>query len=128
MWLSIALFAASLPFDAYCTRSQGCNPAWATLLIGWLGSFFWYANPFLVLSWLLVRRGSGFLPVTGSIALLISGSFLVFPTVLINEAGGTDRVQSFGTGYWLWLLSNGTMAIAGAVMMVLKMFPKRASG
>lgn len=124
-WLSIALFTTSLFFEAYSTGAQDWTPAWATLLIGWMGSFFWYANPFLVLSWLLARRGSRFLPVTSSIALLISGLFLVFPTVLINEAGGTADVRSFGTGYWLWLVSNGTMAICGAVMLVLKTLSAR---
>lgn len=126
MWASIAIFSVSLAFNGFYIESD--NPkAWSScfglLLVGWLGIFdgiiAWFANPLLVVSWILsrmrrTRKIAFFLAIA---ALLVAVSFLLVSDVMRDEAGNRARVSSYGIGYWLWLTSI-TVAMFGAALGV----------
>lgn len=73
---------------------------------GILECFIWSANIwfFLAISCLFFRRFIASI-IIGIIALLISGSFMFWKTVLVSESGREANIYSLETGYFLWLTS-----------------------
>ena len=122
--VSFILFIASLTQYAFLLEDSQKNRSWAPsllpLLIGWLGvleyCFAWFANPMLLLAWILsffpASRvvGLGFAVVATGLSL----SVLVWrPDIW----GDNDKavILQYGAGYWLWVASIVTALIACAI-------------
>ncbi|WP_426061941.1 hypothetical protein [Hymenobacter sp. B1770] len=123
---SMALFAISLTQYAYCTEADQngeCTQAVSVLLVGWLGivgggvALTWFANPFLLLSWMLALNFTKFAVLTSGFALLLMLSFLAFREVMVNEAGGYSKIAETCSGYWLWIASALVMLVGNLIVM-----------
>src|SRR5262245_45979426 len=86
--LSIAAFFACLPFASFCKPlKRTCDgiPAWAILIWGWMtirmGKWhvLWFANPGLLLTWVLILFASG----TRSLGLKIIAVIYAALTVVL---------------------------------------------
>lgn len=120
--LSLALLLTSLPFPCYVVEGRtGFGEGIALLLIGWMGVFdgqvAWLANPLLLLGWcatfLRLPRIIGL-----TLTLLATGfalGFLLYPDILVNEAGHRAAITGYRTGYWLWVGST-LVALLAAVL------------
>ncbi len=112
--ISIALFAISLTQKCYCTTST-CGDSILVVLIGWLGLFSggatltWLANPFLVMSWILLEKNLKASMIFSALAGLLSLAFLMFDGIVDTEAGHVREIVSYKAGYWLWLGSCWVM-------------------
>jgi hypothetical protein len=139
---SIALFLASLTTHAYCAGD--CADSLAILLTGWLGviteigsfanwimnynestlpggwgsSLAWVGNPFLILSWLVMRRNPPLAFRLSIIAVVFALSFLFFDKVIGNEAGHYRVIREIKAGYWLWLAS--AIAMTGGAWILFR--------
>ena len=120
---SISLFIISLTQKCYCTTSE-CGDSIMAFLLGWAAllsggaGISWLANPLLFASWILLRKNlklSMFLSVA---AALLSLSFLLFDTVIANEAGQKHQIIAYKLGYWLWMGSNLVMLLGTFVLML----------
>ena len=121
--ISVVLFITSLTQKCYCTTTA-CADSIMVFLLGWAATvsggagFVWIANPLLFASWLLLKKNlktSMFLSV---FAALLSLSFLLFDSVLDNEAGQKHEITSYRPGYWLWTASTLCMLVAAFVLML----------
>lgn len=82
------------------------------LPIAWVGAGWGaYANPFFVYVVFKSHRGKP-APVAVLLMLLLALTTLSFDKMLVNEAGSTSQVVSWGWGAILWGLSLATIAIA----------------
>ncbi len=121
---SIALFAISLTQKCYCTTST-CGDSIIVVLIGWLGLFSggatltWLANPFLVMSWILLEKNLKASMLFSVLAGLLSLAFLMFDGIVDTEAGHVREIVSYKSGYWLWLSSCWVMLV-GTFWLQLK--------
>ncbi len=122
LW-NAAIFACSLPFDAYTTAWHGesSQNGFGLLLVGWLGVlmgyFEWIANPLLLMAWicLWVRKPRHAIPFAVA-ACAIAFAFAFRDKILVNEAGNICRIVSLDAGYWLWISSAaGTLGSAIAM-------------
>ena len=119
--LSVGLFLLSLTQKCFCTTNE-CSDSIAVFLVGWLGiplggaSLAWLANPLLILSWYMTKRNSRHSLTVSLLATLACFSFLLFDTVIVNEGGGSERVVSYKTGYWLWVSSAATMFVGNIIL------------
>ena len=120
---SISLFIISLTQKCYCTTSE-CGDSIMAFLLGWAAllsggaGISWLANPLLFASWIMLRKNlklSMFLSVA---AALLSLSFLLFDTVIANEAGQKHQIIAYKLGYWLWMGSNLVMLLGTFVLML----------
>ena len=125
LFVSIALFVASLTQQAYCTSSL-CRSGLDALISGFFGfwsgegaTIIWIANPILFLSWIFFRRKSKIVLFLSLAAMLISLSFLLFKTVLDNEAGHLNPIIERSLGYWLWIASSVSMFTGNMVLYLL---------
>jgi len=113
IWVSIAIFFICLSFPGYYYGDMAEERGGLDLLLtGWLGSFFWYANLFYLLS-LFSYKKTEISSVFSVLSLLISISFLgasQAPSGDIN-GGGNVSISGYGMGYFLWVLSIGILAI-----------------
>ena len=126
-WFSVLLFALSLLGNGYCLNNQCTNHGLSILLIGWLGLLSvkqsgvlfvlaWYANPFLIFSWISTSLGWRHLALlAGGTALLFGVAFLSVERQLMDEAGGVGKITGYGIGYWLWIASM-CAGLAAAVL------------
>ena len=123
--LGFGLFTFSLFNTCFCT-DNGCRTSIEALLIGWLAMFTggaaisWLANPFLIVSLVLLTKNKNSAWIFGLIASLMSISFLKFQLVIENEAGHYNQITKIGLGYWLWLSSCLTMFIGSLTIRILK--------
>lgn len=83
--------------------------------MGWLGlidlHFSWYANAFLLLSYLnadKTRISAAF----GLAAFLLALSFLGYEKIIVSELPSYAEITAYGWGYFLWIMSIGIFAIA----------------
>lgn len=115
---SIIVFLISLFNNCYVanqTEDTIGSFGLAAFLFGWMNvskSFIvWCANPFFILTIILlfVRRIAAV--VTASVAFALAVSFQFFDEVLINEGGTVAKITSFSIGYWLWLTSIGLLLL-----------------
>jgi len=74
------------------------------------------ANPFLILSWLLLTKSNKKTWVFGSLATVFAVSFLSFKTIIDDEAGHYNQITNVGLGYWLWLTSC-VVTLVGSLTM-----------
>lgn len=113
IWVSIAIFFICLSFPGYYFGEMAEEKSGLELLlIGWLGSFFWYANLFYFLS-LFPYKKTEISSVLSVLSLLIAISFLgasQVPSGDIN-GGGNVSISGYGIGYFLWVLSIGIFTI-----------------
>ncbi len=109
--LSLAAFVASLAFEAFAGERYS-RRGYECLLIGWgamaVNCYAWFANPLLLVAWVLrLTKWRLIAIVFAVLSLLLMLTFLRFDSMLINEAGGTERILRIGLGYWLWIASAG---------------------
>lgn len=121
--LSFLLFIISLTQTAYITQPADsiASHALVALLTGWLNfmgpGISWFANPLLVVSWILLLNNKiKFSLISSSIAVLFSLSFLLFDKIALDEAVNYGEILGYGAGYWLWLASCFTVFI-GSVLI-----------
>lgn len=121
----IGLFIFSLFNICFCT-DNGCRTSIEALLVGWFAmltsgaAMTWLANPFLIISWILLKRNKNIAWIFSLTALLFSISFLQFSTIIENEAGHYNSIKRIGPGYWLWLSSCLATFIGSLTLQVLK--------
>ncbi len=126
---STFLFVCSLTQKCYCTTNQ-CGDSIMAVLVGWMGFFFggaaltWLANPVLWVSWIFIKRNCRLSFICSIISPLICLSFLLFNTVIDDEAGHYNKIVDYKIGYWLWLTSALAMLIGN---MILYAFKKRVT-
>jgi hypothetical protein len=124
---SILLFIASLPFKAYCTGAE-CREGYILLLVGWLGivdlrhpaNLTWFANPLILFVWILTAANSAKARSFSLICLGIAASFIFAENVLIGASANGSTTTSFSIdrrfGYWLWLASIASAAVAAQLV------------
>ena len=108
--VGIGLFIFSLFYTCFCTDNV-CRTSIEALLIGWLAmltggaAITWLANPFLIITWILLTKNKKPAWLFGLTASIISISFLKFQVIIENEAGHYNSITKIGLGYWLWFSS-----------------------
>ena len=123
--VGILLFAFSLFNTSFCT-DNGCRTSMEAFLIGWLAmltggaAITWLANPFLIITWILLAKNNKSAWLFGLTASVISISFLKFQVVIENETGHYNLITKIGLGYWLWVSSCLTTFIGCLTMRILK--------
>ncbi|ALN64567.1 putative membrane protein [Lysobacter antibioticus] len=121
--LSLLAFIVCLVLPAYTVGSASSEMhsglSYEKLLMGFLGPligvFEWYANPALLLSWLLLWK-KHFIAgaIFAAVALVTGGAFLFRHEIIINEAGHSGTILSKDVGYWLWIASMAIALIGNA--------------
>ena len=107
----------------YCTTTS-CGDSIMALFSGTIGFLFggaaltWLANPLLILFWFTMKNAKRSL-ICSLFAVLISLSFLLFKTVISDEAGNYSLIVSRQLGYWLWVTSSSIMLIGNAIFYFL---------
>jgi hypothetical protein len=125
--IAIGLYIISLFNICFCTQ-QNCRTSIEALLLGWLtmladkASLAWFANPLLIISWILIDKGKKISWLFGLLAVLVSGSFLKAGVIIENEAGHVNPIIRIGAGYWLWL-SSCLLTFMGS--LALRITPKQ---
>jgi hypothetical protein len=120
---SAVLYAACLPFDAFCRRgSCSGSSGFGILLTGALGigltpaNTTWVANPILFAAWLATHRNWKTLGVLLSfVALMVGLSFMHYSTVVTDESGSPLAITGYRIGYWLWLASMAASCIGASI-------------
>jgi len=127
--VSMALFVLSLTQKCFCTTNQ-CGDSIMVLLVGWMGlttggaAITWLANPFLWVSWIFIKKNSISL-VCSIVSLLICLSFLLFKTIIDDEAGNYNKIVGYKMGYWLWMISSLVMLTGNLFLNALKQKSER---
>ena len=98
---------------------------WFAVLTGGAG-ISWIANPLLLISWFFLKKKLKVSLFLSLFATLFALSFLLFDTILANEAGHYQQIISRKAGYWLWLLSSVSM-LGGTFILFLKQKNNNAS-
>ncbi len=120
---SISLFIVSLTQKCYCTTSE-CGDSIMAFLLGWAAllsggaGISWLANPLLFASWIILRINVKLAMFLSVGATLLSLSFLIFDSVIANEAGQKHQIIGYKLGYWLWMGSNLVMLLGTFVLML----------
>ncbi|TLX78361.1 hypothetical protein E9993_01395 [Labilibacter sediminis] len=135
----ILLFITSLTQTAYYTNSSAHSLF--VFLLGWLGAMIevmslvygllgieneintsmgacitWLANPLMFISLIVLKRNRRLSSTLALISTLLILSFLLFNRVLATEAGHYREIKSYGTGYWLWLMSSLTILVGSYIL------------
>lgn len=122
--IPIALMLIALTQESYCT-ADACSLAIMNLLFGVFGIFIggnetlsWYANPLLVLAWvfMVIEKYKTSL-IMSMLSTCVALSFLMFDTVVINEAGHQAPITKYASGYWLWINSH-VATLLGSIFVV----------
>ena len=126
-WLSIALFVACLPLNAY--NLSGIHVTWSglgILFFGWMGgpahlaNLAWWANPALFISWsYLARRTPRFL-IFGVIAAVLVVLPLFGHRVVDNEGGVAVTLRTLNIGYWVWVAAVA-MNLFGCIVLTMEL-------
>lgn len=122
--ISVGLFLFSLTRQCYCTTTT-CSDSIMVFLLGGLGLFMsgaalaWLANPLIIFSWIHTKRKSKHSLTLSALAVLMCLSFLLFDTVLDNEAGHSNKIIEYKLGYWLWTLSAVVMLLGNIYLFIL---------
>lgn len=103
--ISIALFLLALINPSYCTKSVCVDNSIMPFLLGWFAllsgsaGISWIANPLILIAWILLiknKKSTWIFSLLASIACL---SFLLFNSILVNEAGHFETILKIGIGY-----------------------------
>jgi hypothetical protein len=119
--VSVLLFILCLTQDGICIAGE-CSrysPV-AMLAMGVMqfvvGNFSagvaWFANPMLLLAWILLLcmlYQSAFGCSIGALAMALS--LLFTRRVMASESGFAEQITDFAPGYWLWVWSMATAAL-----------------
>lgn len=114
--LNVAIYAASMPMDAFHARAT--HVGWQLAILGVIGFMLdggwpWLANPLFLLSCLCLVTPLEFLAlIPATLAFAFALGFLTVDEFIINEAGHTSRIGSLYAGYWVWL---SAMALSAAL-------------
>lgn len=101
---------------------QGCRTSIDALLLGWLtmltggASLSWLANPLLFISWILLMKNKKYNLLFSFLASIMCLSFLMFTSIIDNEAGTINPIIKIGIGYWLWVCSC-TITFSGGLLI-----------
>lgn len=97
-----------------------------SFLVGGILEFFiWSANIWFLMSLIFAFFNKFFISIiTGIIALGISGSFILWNTVLVSESGREAEIYSFEMGYFLWLASILFLTIFSTYRIIKDKFHK----
>ncbi|MEO6287998.1 MAG: hypothetical protein ABIN80_19045 [Dyadobacter sp.] len=121
--ISGILFLSSLTQKSYCTTSQ-CGDSVMVFLLGWFAmltggaGISWIANPLLFASWAMLKRNNKISVFLSLLATLFAISFLLFDSILANEAGDYQQVISYKSGYWLWVCSCMSMLVGVSILFI----------
>lgn len=121
--LSILLFVSSLTQKCFCTANE-CADSFSIFLTGVIGVFIpsstvtWLANPVLLLAWIFYKKPKIVIWLS-LLAFLISLSFLLFSSIVVNEAGQFANITGYKLGYWLWIASSCTMLAGSSISYYL---------
>lgn len=118
-WSPPLIYLACLTQNAFYL-SQSNPTAWSLgfglLVFGWMGDISWFANPILFLSWgCIARKKYKMAQVSSLIALLFGLSFLTTKSLLTSTQPSYAMIESYGIGYWLWLMSMGITLIVAII-------------
>ena len=78
---------------------------WAGIFAGGFSALTWYANPLIVYAWIRYMKNPRVSYFAGMAAATLCLSFMLFDTVLTDEAGHSRKITSLESGYWLWTAS-----------------------
>jgi hypothetical protein len=124
--LSVVLFLFSCFNICFCTVS-GCRGSIDALLMGWFAvaaldgsGMAWLANPFLLITLILVMRKSKYALLLSIFTILFSLSFLGVSDVFANEGGTHEKIIKIAIGYWIWFSSCAIAFIGILAINVLK--------
>ena len=123
--IPVAMSKLSLFNICFCTDNS-CKTSFESLLVGWLvvltggAAISWMANPFLIISWILLTKNKKAAWVFSFTASVFSISFLRFSVMIADEAGNYTAILSIEPGYWLWLSSCLTTFIGSLIIRIVK--------
>jgi hypothetical protein len=123
---SITTFVACLFFTGFSTGGADIwtyymgKGVWL-LLLGWLGAlggmFEWFANPLLLVAWLLIFfRWPKTSLLLGICAMGLATSFLLRARIKVLDHG---PIVSHDAGYWLWIASILLAVVASIMSMIV---------
>lgn len=123
---SICIFSLALTQDGFYLEHiprDAWAPGWGEFAVGWIslfsGTIAWLGNPLLIASWITqFKRKEKWSVVLAIMALLFMLSFLFSRRIVYNEAGASSKIDGYGRGYWLWVLS-ALVAVCGAVQALM---------
>ncbi|MBI3514558.1 MAG: hypothetical protein HY060_10915 [Proteobacteria bacterium] len=121
---SMAVYAACLPFEAFCVDGRCADqPGWLVLLLGFFSvgetraNMTWLANPILFSAWVMIGFGEKAIAIVLSLVALVAAAAFLFMNTVITDASGTLLpITGVTVGYWLWLASMAT-ACLGAIFL-----------
>jgi len=126
---SIGLFIVSLPQDCFCTSSN-CVNSFMALISGWMGviggdiaGIAWFANIFLLLSWIFTLNNVRYAIWTSLLSTLFCLTFLLGKKVIINEAGQSGAITAYKAGFVLWVISSIVMSFGNMILIAIKPIP-----
>lgn len=79
----------------------------------------WFANPFILVSWISLFKDVKTSIIFGLLASVFSLSFILFKKVISSEAPAYSTITEYKLGYWLWTISICLFTI-GAIFIYLK--------
>jgi hypothetical protein len=125
---SIVLFISSLTQSFIAINGSKEGPGIAALIFGWLGivilnppALCWLANPILFVAWVYFKKGKSSLSLVLSLgATILSASFLLSNSIIIDEGGGSRPITAYEAGYWLWLSAMAIMMLGNIFIYIFK--------
>lgn len=124
LFISIGVYVISLTQKSYCTSGGNCEyfSGFLNLIFGWFGVFMlhipafpWLANPILLVSWITFKKKPKLSFILCIIALVLMLSFLFVNEIIVNDGSTTSKVNFYGLGYWLWVLSSFIMLVGNLI-------------
>lgn len=117
--ISIILFFTCLSQKAYYLSGHYLPvESFLLLVVGVLGPFYgifaWFANPFLLISYIFFYIKRFNLSILfGFFALLLICSFFLTKTIIAGNNGAKATIINYGLGFWLWMASSIIAIAAG---------------
>ena len=124
LFISIGVYIVSLTQKSYCTSGGNCEyfSGFLNLIFGWFGVFMlhipafpWLANPILLASWITFKKKQKLSFILSIIAFILMLSFLFVNEIIVNDGSTTSKVNFYGLGYWLWVLSSFIMIVGNII-------------
>jgi hypothetical protein len=115
---SASLWFASLFLPVFGMGSASTSDGVTLMLLGWMGpavgDWSWFANPALLAVWILLFRDKARLSLLpfAAVLTLIFVAELFRRTITHNEGGLENEITSRRAGFYLWMASVGTAALA----------------
>ena len=129
------MFIISLTQPAFYidrTDYDAWSNSFILLIMGWLGAMVtgggalaWFANPFILASWIVSSKYSKLSVLFGIVATLFALSFLFTDEVITSEAGTYSKITEYKAGYWLWFCSIVVFTTGMLIMEIRKMLTNK---